>query len=252
MLEILSQFPPVSLSRLDSVTLMNRTDTKFVTSMAKLDGLLSLALENGYSVLEVDGSRASAYDSLYFDTPDLKMYTEHHNGHLFRQKVRTRTYLESGATFLEVKRKNNHKRTKKKRVPIPRECFEDFSSCGDAASFLVKHSSYNVGDLRPRLNTRFTRITLVDPDFSERLTIDMNLTFHNHTTGLSADLGDAVIIELKQDSLRPSRMRGIFLSLRIKPLSVSKYCTGNVLTDPSIKGNRFKIKIRQLKKISSC
>ena len=46
------------------------------------------------------------------------MYLAHQNGRVIREKIRVRTYVSSGLTFLEVKNKNNKGRTDKKRIRV--------------------------------------------------------------------------------------------------------------------------------------
>ncbi len=239
---------PIGLGEMDSIKLMNRVDTKFVTTESVLARILEMA-DDRYRVLTMDGRSDSPYDTLYYDTPDLEMYTEHRNGHLVRQKVRTRTYLNSGETFLEIKRKNNHGRTRKKRMGIPRASFSTFGDIPEAAAFLAGKSRYTSDRICPALGTTFTRITLVNNGKTERLTIDRDLRFHNVRTGLDASLPGAVIIELKQDGLAASPMKEILRQLRVFPLRVSKYCIGTVLTDPAVRKGRFKEKVRAIEKI---
>jgi hypothetical protein len=177
------------------------------------------------------------------------MFMDHHNRRLVREKVRTRVYLSSGATFLEVKHKNNKGRTRKKRMAIAPELFGDFREDAGAVAYLESHSSYPADGIAPALETAFDRITLVNAAKTERLTIDMNLRFKNVRTGREANLGDGVIIELKQDGRAESQMKRILLDCRVKPLRISKYCIGTTLTDPGAKANRFKEKIRKIQKI---
>lgn len=244
----LDALQPITLEEMNSVKLMNRVDAKFLTSEATLRSVLQDAAAAGYRVLVTEGERQSPYDSVYFDTPDMRMFCDHHNRRLVRQKVRTRCYVHSNQAFLEIKRKNNHGRTSKKRIAI--EPFEtlEFSGNQKACAYLAKHSWFTVGDISPVLQTRFARITLVNPALTERLTIDTCLAFKNFRTGECADLQDAVIIELKQDGRAQSRMRGIFLEHRIKPARVSKYCIAVTLTDPNAKSGRFKLKVRTIEK----
>ena len=176
------------------------------------------------------------------------MYMAHHNGRKTRQKVRTRTYLVSGETFLEIKRKNNHGRTKKKRIRIPTEDFAHFGTNAEAAAFLKEKSWFTADQLEPRCTTEFDRITLVNREKTERITMDMNLRFHNMATGRDGNLADAVIIELKQDGRLPSSMREILAKHHVKPYRISKYTIGTVLTDPAAKDNRFKEKVRYVEK----
>ena len=247
--EILSAFSPVSLAEMDAVRLMNRIDTKYVTSEATLLRLLEDAAAAGYRVLETEGERIALYDSIYFDTPSLKMFYDHRNKRLVRQKVRTRCYRNSGVTFLEIKRKSNKGRTKKKRTALPESEWADFRGDAAAAAYLAAHSAYTAAELEPILETCFRRITLVNPEMTERMTIDSCLCFKNFRTGKEASLRDAVIIERKQDGRAASPMKGLLLHRRIHPLRVSKYCLAVTLTDPSVIPGRFKLKVRAIEKL---
>ena len=249
--DILARMGPITLEEMDSIKLMNRIDSKFVTNATVLRDILEDAASGGYRVCTIEGQRITGYISLYYDTPDLAMYTAHHNGRKTRQKVRTRTYLVSGESFLEIKRKNNHGRTKKKRIQIPPEDFGHFGTNAEAAAFLAEKSWFTADQLEPRCTTEFDRITLVNPGKTERLTIDMDLHFHNYVTGRDGDMADAVIIELKQDGRLASPMRDILSRHRVKPYRISKYIIGTVLTDPGAKDNRFKEKIRYVEKITN-
>ena len=106
----LSAFLPVSLEEMSGIRLMNRTDTKFVTSLDKLSLILQFAVTD-YRVQEVEGTRNIAYRTVYLDTSGRDMYMAHQNGHRVREKIRVRTYVSSGLTFLEVKNKDNKGRT---------------------------------------------------------------------------------------------------------------------------------------------
>ena len=245
----LEHFPPITLEEMDSIRLMNRIDTKYLTKEETLAQVLDDAAGAGFMVLETEGNRNSPYNSVYFDTPWLKTYLDHHNRRLNRHKVRTRIYEDSGQAFLEVKRKNNKGRTRKKRTPIPASEMMDFSKDGDATAFLTGHSPFTPDQISPVLSTAFNRITLVNPSETERITIDTSLRFNNFRTGKSASLLDAVIIEIKQDGRSESHMKRILLDRRVKPVRVSKYCLAVTLTDRSVKSGRFKQKVRAMEKI---
>ena len=245
----LEKMQPITLEEMDSVKLMNRIDSKYVLSEATLQRMLTAAADAGYRVLCTGSSRISPYDSVYFDTDGLTMFYLHHNRRLVRQKVRTRSYVNSGDTFLEIKRKNNHGRTNKKRMGIPSGCLTDFGSVPEACAYLEKHSWFRAAELSPSARTAFSRITLVNPALTERLTIDTQLHFENFRNGARVSLQDAVIVELKQDGRAASQMKRILLELRVKPLRVSKYCMAITLTDPVAKTGRFKVKVRAIEKI---
>lgn len=241
--------PPITLEEMDAVKLLNRIDSKYLTNEAVLLDILSDARAAGYRALKAEGVKISPYNSIYYDTDGMKMFLDHHNRRLVRQKVRTRVYVNSGDAYLEIKRKNNHGRTKKKRTSIPESELGGFSSDAAACEYLAKHSAFTVDMLSPVLSTEFRRITLVNPAMTERLTIDTDLHFTNFRTGMKASLEDAVIIELKQDGHAASQMKGILLSHRVKPVRVSKYCVAVTLTDPEVKSGRFKLKVRKIEKV---
>ena len=245
---ILESFSPVSLEEMDAVKLLNRIDTKYLTCEDTLLKVLEDASAAGYRALLVNGVKLTPYNSVYFDTSGLRMFLDHHNRRLVRQKVRTRVYLKSSQTFLEIKRKNNHGRTKKKRIGIPPSELMNFAQDRSACTYLEKHSAFTPEELSPVISTAFSRITLVNPAETERLTIDIGLNFSNFRTGKKASLEDAVIIELKQDGHAPSPMKGILLAHRVKPVRLSKYCIAVTLTDASVKSNRFKLKLRKIEK----
>ena len=121
--ELLEHLEPITLEQMSEIRLMNRTDTKFVTNKEKLIELLRLA-QGKYYAQVIEGQKVGNYMTTYWDTEGHDFYLEHHNGRTPRQKVRVRTYLDSDITFLEVKTKNNHGRTKKKRVEVPSQDIE--------------------------------------------------------------------------------------------------------------------------------
>ncbi len=240
--KILQSYTPVSLEQMKAVRLMNRIDTKYVTTRTRLMRLLELARDR-YWVQEIDGRRNMPYYTLYYDTERCDMYMEHQRGRKSRQKIRIRAYEHSGVSFLEVKNKNNKGRTAKKRV----EC-----AVGEKdghTDFIASHLHYAPERLRDRIENRFTRITLVNRNMTERLTIDTNLRFHNFTTDRVCALDGLVIIELKRDGLTASPILELLRRLRIQPSGFSKYCMGMALTDGGLKQNRFKPRLRMISKM---
>ena len=255
---IISTYSPISLDEMSGIKLMNRTDTKFVTTVDRLKLLLMLARDD-YRAQDISGTRIASYYTAYYDTPDNNMYIVHQNGHAGRQKLRIRSYIDTGLNFLEVKTKNNHGRTKKKRVDMvgfdpnnPDHGIrflaqdEQFRSYDQ---FLRKHLRYDPTVLTQHLENHFNRITLVNKAKTERLTIDTGLQFHNLKTDLTADLTGLVIIELKRDGLQPSPILGMLRELRIKPSGFSKYCMGSALTNPALKRNNFKERLHMIERL---
>lgn len=248
--DVVGKMEAVSLEEMSAVSLMNRVDTKYLTTAAKLGLVLEDAYRAGYRICEIEGQRRLSYASVYYDTPDLQMFTAHRNGKKTRQKVRVRTYLVDGQTFLEIKRKNNRGRTKKKRIRIPSDSVMGFAAMPEASDFLRKQSWWGPDDISPETTTDFSRFTLVNPSMTERITMDMDVRFRNFRSGREASLEDLVIIEIKQDGRMESQMRKILLDHRIFPYRMSKYCMAVTLTDPQARPGRFIEKVRYIEKLT--
>ena len=244
--DLLASFAPITLAEMSSVKLMNRTDTKFVTTLPMLRKLLAMA-QSDYYVQDIDGERNMLYDTTYYDTDTFAMYRQHQCGHTNRQKIRFRTYVSSHLQFMEVKTKNNHGRTKKKRIEVKDMDLTDEGK----REFLASHLKFNVDTLIPHMHNYFRRVTLVNKAKTERLTIDTALQFHNVQTNTDRDMGQLVIIELKRDGHVYSPVRKYLYDLRIMPMGFSKYCIGMALTTPGIKRNLFNERIRKIEKLTS-
>ena len=81
---------------------------------------------------------------------------------------------------------------------------------------------------------------------TERLTIDSNITFHNLLSDNRVELDRIVVVELKRDAHANSAASSLLHSLHIHPSGFSKYCMGCALTDPFLRQNRFKPRIRRI------
>ena len=249
-LAVWQRMPTIDLDRIAAVRLMNRVDTKYLLDEACCMRLFEMAAAECY-VQEIDSCRACRYETLYYDTPQWEMYRLHHNRRLTRRKVRTRTYVETGVSYLEVKHKSNKGRTHKHRIRIAGDIFATAPHDAAAADFLRSETPYAPETLTPALTTRFVRVTLVNRAMTERLTLDFDLHFTNERgDGATASMQGLVIVELKQDALAPSPMKDILAQLRVKPFKVSKYCVGEAMTNPQVKHNRFKAKLRAIAKMS--
>ncbi|MEO0529285.1 MAG: polyphosphate polymerase domain-containing protein, partial [Planctomycetota bacterium] len=226
---------------MDGVSLMDRVDTKYVFSAGELATLLPRLIDD-YRVLEIDGLRRSLYSTLYYDTPSLDCYHQHHNGKANRRKYRIRTYVSSGDTYFEVKTKTNKGRTVKQRVPI------EFS--GGAAvpvpSALTERLLGKSVRLTPRVETNFRRITLVGHNNAERVTIDTDLVFD--AEGHEKRFDNLVIAEVKQErARRDSAIRQCLRGCGVRPMRMSKYCLGSAMLYPALKHNSFKRKLLALR-----
>lgn len=240
----LQEFTPISLAEMSQVRLMNRIDTKYVTTLPSLVRLLEMAGEE-YRVQETDGLRDMPYNTCYFDTMDCDMYVQHQRGRKARQKIRLRMYETSGTAFLEIKNKSNRGRTDKKRTPWT-GTGEDIMPYAD---FIRTYSHYTAEDITPKVRNHFHRITLVNRLMTERLTIDTELCFHNLSTDHRCSLDGLVIIELKRDGNTPSPAGDMLRRLHIHPAGFSKYCIGMALTDRSLRQNRIRPRLRMINRL---
>ena len=228
---------------MDKTKLMDRTDTKFTFSNENLMKVLK-DVKNSYKVLEIENCRASTYQTLYYDTADLSLYLKHHAGKLNRYKVRHRTYVESKLGFLEVKFKNNKGRTIKKRIKImevPQQWVNETSE------FIQSKTPFAAETLVPNIWVNYTRITLVNNENAERVTIDTELEFINKE--YTEKMTNLVIAEVKQDKKAPSVFSGAMKKFGIREGSISKYCMGVAVTNKKIKKNNFKEKLISLNNI---
>lgn len=233
----------IQLEAMDRVKLMNRTDTKYWFHRDRLKDLLQ-EIRTDYFILEINGESELAYNTTYFDTETNKMFSEHHRGKLNRYKVRRRTYVSSGISFLEVKFKNNKGRTIKKRIPSE---FGNTLFTELEIEFLNHHIPFNTNRLHPSLINNFYRLTLVNKNFKERVTIDLNLQFEIGDKMIA--LEDLVIVEIKSEGKSSGSPLALALrKLRIKASGFSKYAVGRTLTDTRLKRNAFKAKIRSIEK----
>jgi hypothetical protein len=241
--KILEIFEPITLDEMNGVKLLDRMDKKFTFSFFKLEDILKEA-SKFYRILVVNDLRYAHYETRYYDTPGFEMYIKHHNNKLNRNKVRFRTYLDSGIHFFEVKFKTNKGRTIKKRVSRD---VDDYSINGNAEELLKKGTPYPASALQEAIRVFYTRITLVSNDLKERLTIDLDLHFDHN--GIQAGYPGMVIAEVKQDKSGNSPFIEIMKEKRIIDVSISKYCLGIASTVPNIKTNNFKIKINYVNKL---
>jgi hypothetical protein len=84
--QIAEAFTPVGLDQLDAgAALRDRVDVKYVVPLAAFAALAE-RLRATHAALAIDGRRAFAYRSTYFDTPELDAYRAHVQGRRRRFK----------------------------------------------------------------------------------------------------------------------------------------------------------------------
>ncbi|WP_238402372.1 VTC domain-containing protein [Cellulomonas sp. H30R-01] len=165
--DVLHRLTPVTLDELlADAALQTRVDRKYVLPVSALDLLLD-ELDPATRVLEIDGRRTSAYRSVYFDTPALSSYLGAARRRRRRFKVRTRTYVDDGACWVEVKTRGPRGTTVKDRRPHTGPAALDDAACSFAAAALGDERSATLdGPLLPTLVTTYDRVTLHVPGAS--------------------------------------------------------------------------------------
>ncbi len=232
--EILGQYDTISLAETESVKLMNRTDSKYVIRIEQACDIVRL-LAGDYRVLGIDGQRAGAYSSVYFDTTDLQMFYAHVTGRFPRFKVRKRNYSQNNLDFFEIKRKGYNGRTIKKRLLL-----NDETGSRQSGDLLSAQTPFCMDDLKATLINYFDRVTLVNNAKTERLTLDFNLHF-NLPQGIQTPVySETVIVEIKQDKRAESRASAMLRQENIRPTGMSKYCTGMLLLNTWLHCKQYK------------
>jgi hypothetical protein len=241
---IKKNFEKISLHEAGEWSLQDRVEKKYLMHISHLDKLMG-QISSDYFILQINNKTLLPYHTVYFDTVDLSMYYAHHNRKLNRYKIRIRNYLETGESFLEVKYRSNKGRSEKTRMTSENitghpETFPE--------GFIEQHTPYSDIELKAKVETNFERITLLNKNHRERITIDQNLRFRKD--GETKSLPGLVIVEAK--TLRHSNSSPLLLFMKetgIYPLRISKYCTGIIMNYPGVKYNRFKNKLIQINNI---
>ncbi|OFX28139.1 MAG: hypothetical protein A2033_08485 [Bacteroidetes bacterium GWA2_31_9] len=247
---ILSKFEKISLEEMDSVKLMERTDTKYVFNIKELPEILE-GMISEYRLLEINDIRNQRYESLYYDTKDFLLYTKHLRGKPTRYKIRFRRYLDSnGLTFFEIKHKNNKGTTAKKRIKV-----SDIESgiIDKANEFIVKHTPYQPDIFFPSIWVNYSRMTFVNKYSQERLTIDTNLTYKNSNNPENnpKSFPELVIAEAKREKTASvSQFIRLVRKTGVREGSISKYCFGIYNLINNVPKNNFKPKVRMVCKMA--
>lgn len=228
--------PSVSLDALEeTAALQTRVDRKYVVPRPVAD-LLVASLDPEVAVLRIQDHETFAYESLYFDTPDLRSYRLAACGRSSRFKVRIRTYVDSGLCMLEVKCRDGRSATVKHRTE---HALSQRTHLTDAALRFVSASAGIDApeQLTPTITTLFDRTTLLDPSESSRTTIDCGLRWRS-PDGDTFEMPSHGVIETKSLGSATTTDRWLWRHGH-RPARMSKYCVGVALHDPTLPANRW-------------
>jgi len=243
----LREFSPIGLAELNEVAaLQTRIDRKYVVPLMRLDGVLA-DLDADTMALEIDGIRASLYESVYFDTDSLDSYQAAAHRRRRRFKVRTRAYLDGDDSYLEVKTRGGRSLTVKERIPHPVErrarlTTEGLDYVDDAFERSGISGAGGARALHPTLVTRYRRATLYLPATESRATVDLDLSWtttdSRGSEGTSLATPSLAIVETKSGS-SPSRVDRVLWSHGLRPVNISKYGVGMAAIYPALPSNKW-------------
>ena len=159
---LVGSLDPISLSRLDEqAALRKRLDTKYVISR---ELLLEVVRELGGTTRcsKIDGRRSFDYESVYFDTPDLRSFRDHVDGNRPRYKVRSRSYKRDAYVLSRGQGQGRGRgddkapaRLRGRRARQPDQAGRAFID--DTLGELAHESA--PADLAPSLSTRYRRVS---------------------------------------------------------------------------------------------
>jgi len=230
----------ISLDELaERASLLTRVDRKYLVPASDLEAILA-ELDGQARVLEIDGQQHFDYESVYFDTPDAASYLLAAHPRRRRFKARTRSYLDSGECYLEVKTKGSRGTTAKQRLPYS---FDERTTLTPAGREYITElleeaavANVQTSQLGPVLTTRYTRTTLFVPASGSRCTIDSSLAWQRNDDELNLD--GTVIVETKSAG-QASEVDRILWRMGHRPARISKFGTGLAALRPELPNNRW-------------
>ncbi len=232
----LASFEPVSLQHANELaSLQTRVDRKYIVDENTLEQLLH-ELAPTMRVVEIDGARGCDYHSTYFDTDDLALYRAAVQGRRERYKVRSRSYGDAGPCFLEVKAKGPRGANVKSRIDYCRARRSGITP--DGYDFVEQATGDHglASELRPVMDTEYTRSTLIDPAARTRLTFDRHLRCNDGADSVAVFNG--IVVETKS-SRAPSAADEWLWRHQVRPTKLSKFCTGLATIRPELPGNKW-------------
>ncbi len=252
-----------------AASLLTRVDRKYLVASSAAQNVVD-ALTGRALVLDIDGRRSFSYASTYFDTPGLDSYLQAARKRRHRFKIRTRSYLDSGLTLLEVKTRGPRGATIKQRLDyraadadrLTEEGIDFVVECLAPLTGSAQEARRTAQSLRPVMATTYRRTTLHLPDDDARATIDTDLAWTalaprsgassgpSSTTGAgrtrptvvgrgaSRAAGPFAVVETKNPARHSPTDRYLWAAGH-RPSRISKYATGMAALHPELPANKW-------------
>ena len=241
-----------SLAELNGAAgLLTRVDRKYLVPLERAQELVG-GLTSEARVLDIDGRRRFSYASTYFDTPGLEAFMLTARKRRRRFKVRTRTYLDSGLCFLEVKTNGSREATVKDRFKYDPDDADRVTPDGRlfVIERLVESGTCSSDEARtiadalvPVMDSTYSRTTLHLPHDEARATFDTQLTWDlfgpdGKRLGQGVMVDHLNVVETKNPAT-PSPADRALWDAGHRPARISKYATGMALLHPELPANRW-------------
>lgn len=249
----LERLDPVSLTEINNVAeFQTRIDRKY---LLKVNDVLEILrrTEVKFQALEIGGKRQFKYRSTYLDTEDMSLHKAAACKRESRHKLRVREYLDSQICFLEIKSQSRREESVKSRVEISLQVDErnlktDLRRLMEVSK-TKNFEQFDSGMLKETVITLCTRTTLLAPNDSSRVTIDMDCSLSTCEEDVSIFEG-WVIVEIKGGPKASPFDRELWHSGH-RPVPISKYALGVALFFPEQPTNIWTTTLRKLEIIKS-
>ncbi len=239
--DVVSAYPVAAPAELERAALTRRFDRKFLLR-AEHARAVAESLAGHYRVVLARDERFALYDTVYFDTADLRLYHDHRRARRPRAKVRIRNYLDRELSMLEFKEKTPRGDTRKARWARPDMSLaltaDDLARLATVAPALVD------AGLEPAARTAFYRLMLVNAVTVERATLDFHLTLSRG--GAERVVDELVVVEVKDGGRGAvSPLVSALHHHHARALPFSKYCMAVALNSRE-RANSFLPSLRAL------
>ena len=247
-----------TLAELNSAAgLLTRVDRKYLVPLKSAQGLVD-GLAPHAQVLAIDERRRFSYASTYFDTPELDAFMLTARKRRRRFKVRTRTYLDSGLCFLEVKTNGSRESTVKDRFKYDPDDADRVTPDGrlfiierlvESSTCSPDEASTIAEALVPVMDSTYSRTTLHLPHDEARATFDTELTWDlfgpdGKRLERGVSVGHLNVVETKNPSTASPTDR-LLWNQGHRPTRISKYATGMALLYANLPTNRWNRTIKR-------
>jgi len=225
-----------------------RYDSKLIVNEKTALNFLA-GLQNDWKIVTVDNKSEVQYETFYFDTPNFQFFKDHKQGRRKRFKIRIRTY-ETGDRYLELKLKTNIDETQKIRWPYPTDAsLKDLNS--DLLQIITQRLEpygykLNFNNLEYKLSTKYKRISLVNFQNYEKITLDSNLTVQKNNQIERIGSG-YMILEVKSQKLS-NTLRPTLNLLHQNRIRLSKYGLAVPVLYPNMGANPWSLALKKFSK----